>query len=256
MKINKKFAILIVAITVTAVFCMPVTAYAEDEIENEPILTSDSAEPDIRSLFDFVDMSDISDIDKPPNKSAIPVTSKSFTPDGQASVVDLAYEGDGKMFYTFKTPPGSVFYLIIDRQRGADNVYFLSAVTEDDLLALTDTSGKKGNTSAIPSPEPQPTEPTNVGTEANPAIEVEKPPIQGKSSSNTGIVIFVVVGVLAVGGAAYYIKVIRPKQQASVNEDDDMPDDDGSGDEMMLDDEPEENDYYENSDDTDDEDKE
>ena len=34
------------------------------------------------------------------------------------------------------TPDENVFYLIIDKQRDSENVYFLNAVTESDLMAL------------------------------------------------------------------------------------------------------------------------
>ena len=47
-----------------------------------------------------------------------------FTPPGTGTVVDNASDNDGKEFYTIKTEDGSVFYLIIDRQRNVENVYF------------------------------------------------------------------------------------------------------------------------------------
>jgi hypothetical protein len=38
-----------------------------------------------------------------------------------------------------------VFYLIIDRQRNTENVYFLNAVTEEDLIALAEKNGRTIN---------------------------------------------------------------------------------------------------------------
>ena len=67
-----------------------------------------------------------------------PVQENPFTPSGQASVVDQATESDGKDFYSFATPEGNVFYLVIDHQRNADNVYFLNSITEDDLAAIAE----------------------------------------------------------------------------------------------------------------------
>ncbi|MCL1975899.1 MAG: DUF4366 domain-containing protein [Firmicutes bacterium] len=52
-----------------------------------------------------------------------------FTPSGIDTVVDNATDGDDKEFYTISTADGDVFYLIIDRQRNSQNVYFLNAVT-------------------------------------------------------------------------------------------------------------------------------
>jgi len=112
----------------------------------------------------------------------------------------LAYEGDGKKFYSFKTPAGNVFYLIIDHERNTDNVYFLNAVTEQDLLALAEGAGNNKNSSysAIPTPTPPTVEPNsdkdnNTVTDPNP----EKPPV--KSNNNTGMIVFVLIGVLVVG---------------------------------------------------------
>ena len=56
-------------------------------------------------------------------------TAKPFTPEGTGTVVDNATDGDGKEFFTITTPSENVFYLIIDRQREGQNVYFLNAVT-------------------------------------------------------------------------------------------------------------------------------
>ena len=68
-------------------------------------------------------------------------TSTVFTPAGTGTVVNTATDTDGKEFYTITTPDKNVFYLVIDRQRDGDNVYFLDAVTEKDLLALAQKSG-------------------------------------------------------------------------------------------------------------------
>ena len=65
---------------------------------------------------------------------------KPLTPDGTGTVLDNAESGDGKEFYTITTANKNVFYLIIDRQRTDDNVYFLNPVTERDLMALADVS--------------------------------------------------------------------------------------------------------------------
>jgi hypothetical protein len=46
-----------------------------------------------------------------------PTPSNPFTPYGQASVLDNATDGDGKEFFTFTTPAGNIFFLVVDRQR-------------------------------------------------------------------------------------------------------------------------------------------
>jgi hypothetical protein len=132
-----------------------------------------------------------------------------FTPDGTGSVVDNATDGDGKEFFTVETADGNVFYLIVDRQRNAENVYLLNAVNEDDLTSLAKPGdGKSGGTtdSAVtvtettPTPEPQTTdEPTPV-------------PAADKDSGNKGMLGILVVVLIVVGGIGYYFKIVRPKQ--------------------------------------------
>lgn len=135
-----------------------------------------------------------------------------FTPAGTGTVIDNATDADGKEFYTIMTPNENVFYLIIDRQRETENVYFLNAVTEQDLMALAEVSEDSG-TSTIPDPTPAP-EPTPE-PEPEPAPEPEP-----EKSGNMGMMIVVVLVVLAGGGAAYYFKIYRPKQeQADIGED-------------------------------------
>ena len=128
-----------------------------------------------------------------------------FTPAGTGTVIDNATDGDGKEFYTIMTPDENVFYLIIDRQREIENVYFLNAVTERDLLALAEQSGDEAenvsavpDTPATPDPEPEP---------------VPEPEPEPEKSGGGGGIIIVVLILLAAGGAGYYFKIYRPKQQ-------------------------------------------
>ena len=66
-------------------------------------------------------------------------------------MVDNATDGDGKEFFTIMAADESVFYLVIDRQRETENVYFLNAVTVADLMALAEHSPE-----AVPEPLPEP----------------------------------------------------------------------------------------------------
>lgn len=159
-----------------------------------------------------------------------------FTPDGQASVLDRANENEGKDFYTFTTPAGNIFHLIIDHHRRMDNVYFLNAVTEKDLITMAEKSGNP-----IQTPEPPPIVVTPV--EPEPPTEPEPPPPElNKTNSNS--IIFIIIGVLAVGGFAYYSKIVKPKQQSSISDDEFNDEDDDEDiefeDETNTDDEKEE----------------
>ena len=57
-------------------------------------------------------------------------------------MVDNATDEDGKEFYTITTADESVFYLVIDKQKTSENVYFLNTVTTDDLLPLAEQDRK------------------------------------------------------------------------------------------------------------------
>ena len=79
---------------------------------------------------------------------------KPFTPDGTGTVVDNATDAEGKEFFTITTAEEAVFYLVIDRQKSTENVYFLNAVTLADLAALAEST--KGAAPITPAPEPEP----------------------------------------------------------------------------------------------------
>jgi len=140
-----------------------------------------------------------------------------FTPDGTGTVVDTATDGDGKQFYTITTPAGNIFYLIIDLERDSNNVYFLDAVTETDLLALAEQAEETGGTMVT---APSVTQDPETVTEPEP-----EPEPTANESGNGGMIFFVILAVLAAGGAGYYFKIYKPKQ--SSGEDDYYEDEDG-----------------------------
>lgn len=171
---------------------------------------------------------------------------KPLTPGGQASVLDNATDEEGKEFYTFVTPEENIFYLVIDRQRESENVYFLNAVTEDDLMKLAEKSeeGKAGGESAIPVIEVcscvKQCEAGKVNTdcpvckndlkscagEPEEVDEEKEPQTEKPKKSSAGTFLFILIAVLAVGGAGYYLKVYKPKHDLDDAEDlDDLLDD-------------------------------
>lgn len=109
----------------------------------------------------------------PVETEAEPETQNPFTPDGTGTVVDNATDEDGKEFYTITTADESVFYLVIDKQKTSENVYFLNAVTVDDLLPLA-KQGEEPAEEVTPEPEPEPTEPVEEVTEPEPEPEAKK----------------------------------------------------------------------------------
>ncbi|WP_204789856.1 DUF4366 domain-containing protein [Oscillibacter sp. CU971] len=170
------------------------------------------------------------------------LSAKPLTPDGQGTVVDNVTDQDSKEFFTFTTPSENTFYLVIDKQRESENVYFLNAVTESDLFALAekDKEPEDNNVSAIPDPEPvcnceDKCAPGEVDTDCPvcpltmkdctgkvPAADPEgdkdpEPEKPEKGSSST--MILVVIAALAVGGAGYYLKIYKPKHDLDDAED-------------------------------------
>lgn len=140
-----------------------------------------------------------------------------FTPAGTGTVVNTATDEDGKQFYTITTPDENVFYLVIDLQREQDNVYFLNAVTEKDLLALAEKSEdtEENETAAITTPEPESDSETDISSGT--VSETTADPVQ---KSNPTMLLLVLAVVLIGGGAGYYFKIYRPKQeQAALAED-------------------------------------
>lgn len=137
-----------------------------------------------------------------------PATPKPFTPEGTGTVVDNATDEDGKEFFTITTPSENVFYLVIDRQRTDNNVYFLNAVTENDLLALAEEN-----------PEPEVPEPT-VQPEPDPEPTPEPEP-EKDTGGNMGSLLIVLAVLLVGGGVGYYFKVYRPKHEAADLDEDD-----------------------------------
>lgn len=145
------------------------------------------------------------------NESIISNSTAAFTPNGTGEVMDNVKD-DSKEFFTIKTKNDNVFHLIIDRQRGSDNVYLLNDVTEEDLIALA----KKNNKNAI-SAIPIQQEPVEKST--SPQEPEQTKPIESKNSS-IGIFIIICFIVFIISGISYYFKIYRPKHIDTDNSDD------------------------------------
>lgn len=174
-----------------------------------------------------------------------------LTPNGQGTVVDNASGEDGKEFFTITTADNNVFYLIVDRQREEENVYFLNTVTETDLLSLAQADEQP---ELVLEPEEPP---TCICTQRCEAGEVntlcpvcrenrkacvgevpEKPEVEPKEN-NAGLILFVVL-TLAIGGAVgWYFKIYRPKQEFIEDDDSEEEESEEFGAETINEDEEE-----------------
>lgn len=148
-----------------------------------------------------------------------------LTPDGQGTVLDNATDDEGKEFFTITTADEAVFYLVIDRQKSTENVYFLNAVTVADLMALAENT--EGAAPITPAPEPEP--------DPEPTTEPEPQP---EKKGGAGPLLLVLAVVVIGGGAGWYFKIHRPKKQRAAATEEDYDEADYDGPEGLDDDPP------------------
>ena len=155
----------------------------------------------------------------------------------QSSDTDSKKSGQGKEFYTIQTASEKVFYLIIDRDGEEEKVYFLTEVSENDLLnttsdtsetlpknsaalesaiPVTDAALSNNNTGEQTDNQEDQTEEETENTEET--KEPEEKPVKKENSTMTYLVFggFAVVAI----GAGYYFKVVRKKKEQFLDEDD------------------------------------
>jgi len=136
---------------------------------------------------------------------------ENILPPGTGTVVDVFEGEDGKKFYTIQTPAGNTFYLILDFTRQAENVYFLDAVNEKDLLALAEQSGNGATGGTTANPDTNANTNSNSNATSDPSGN-QTGQEQSGGNNNMSSMVLVVLVVLVGGGAGIYFKVIRKKQ--------------------------------------------
>ncbi len=212
MKLRKLLAL---ALCVAALVCsLSVTAYAVEPVDDPPADTI-GAEGNIPAdTGDPVETTQVQETTTTIQEITGGMDSDNpLTPDGTGTVLDNATDGDGKEFFTVTTEDGAVFYLVVDRQKEDNNVYFLNAVTLEDLAALAESSGKPLAGPAAQDPQ-APVEPTtDPAASPEPSAPAGQETPQQTSPVNIGMLI-AALAVLAVGGVAgWYFKIYRPKHQ-------------------------------------------
>ena len=199
----------------------------------------------------------------------------------KADAAEKAESGDkekeqseqGKEFYTIQTASDKVFYLIIDRDGEEEMVYFLTEITENDLLNATSDNSEtlpKNSAaleSAIPAEDsalpnnngekPEDTEQTEEDTEETENTEdaesTEETEPEEKAEEANPVISYILMGALAIAfiGGAYYFKVVRKKKEDFIEDEDEDEEDeeelenedeepeDGSGDDFFENEEDE-----------------
>ena len=135
-----------------------------------------------------------------------------------------------------------MFYLVIDRDGEEEMVYFLTEITENDLLNVTTDNSETlpKNSAALESQIPvaesalpnnntdiddtheveTPAEQVEEPSEEQESEEPEEPEKPVKSNPILGYIIMAILGG-GVIGAAYYFKVVKKKQDGDFYEDED-----------------------------------
>ena len=156
--------------------------------------------------------------------------------------------GQGKEFYTIQTASDKVFYLIIDRDGEDEMVYFLTEITENDLLNVTSDNSEtlpKNSAaleSAIPTGEgalpnnngemPEDTQQAGEDTEDAENTEdvegTEETEPEEKAEEPNPVISYILMGALAIAfiGGAYYFKVVRKKKEDFIEDEDEDEEDD------------------------------
>jgi len=142
------------------------------------------------------------------------------TPSGAGTLLeDVCQSEVNRQFITVQSRGGNVFYIIIDNDRNGQNVYFLNAVDDFDLLTFSDDFPD----GVIEAYEELKEEVLNAqnsenagGEETNTIVKPNNPDNSEDefvSGNNTQIYIVTGIGALFLGGLVYF-KFIKGKKKA------------------------------------------
>ena len=200
----------IISLTITliciALFCLPSYAMAEpDAEETYPPLTEDGNMTVTDDIYQLI-------VEK------ITQTGEDGTEVIETTVIE------NKQFITVHTRSGAEFYIVIDRSRDIENVYFLNQVDDEDLFALLEA-----NDSATPCTCAEKCAAGEVNTECDvcrmnmksctgkevqkaEVTEASPEPEQKKANPMPIVVLILLIG----GGAAvYFLKFRKSKPKTS-----------------------------------------
>lgn len=123
-----------------------------------------------------------------------------------------------KVFYTITTAEGDTFYLVMDQNRGSDNVYLLNQVTNSELksLAVDDTGIQQEKENEQNLLEQLKTDET---------VDMEEAAEKDTSSQKGALAKVLVLAAIGAGGY-YYFKVYRKKKNTELDVADAMDMDD------------------------------
>ena len=166
-------------------------------------------------------------------ESSLPEDAKPTDPTDVKADVTEHDDGSKKEFYIIQTDSEKVFYLIIDKSGENEQVYFLTEISERDLLNVTsDTKQTLPQNSAVT--ESAVLDDTKESTDVEELLEKEEnkgadtsteseivtePDVTEKKEGNSMVVYIIMALAAAIGiGAGYYFKVYKKKQEMEEDE--------------------------------------
>lgn len=160
-----------------------------------------------------------------------------FSVPGNAELLDDVTGDDSKQFITVRTKNNQTFFVVIDRQNSAENVYMLSMIDEDDLSDFLE-DGKDKKIINIPEKEKadDTAEKESAGEYSGNKMVEDKD--EKKSDSSAGGLLAAIGIILMIVGGYYFLKIRPRKQHSSAKYDEDEEDE-------YDDDEYEEDEYAE-----------
>lgn len=171
-----------------------------------------------------------------------------LTPDGNLEIVDDILHDD-KQFITVTSRSGAEFYIVIDRSRDSDNVYFLNQVDDVDLFALLEENssancsckekcvvGTVNSDCLVCRMDMKSCAGKSVETKVEQTIHDSEPDKTGKKQNILPVILIIVV----IGGGAVIgfmqLKKNKPKSAPAPDFDDDTDADNFAEDETEVED--------------------
>ena len=153
-----------------------------------------------------------------------------LTPKGNLTKVDDVHQVtdediiEDKQFITVQSKNGNTFYIIIDRSGDTENVYFLNAVDEADLMALTEEGKKEQLPAACTCTDKCEVGKVNekcavcskdkdkcIGKAVEATPKPEEKPSEKRQNNSSPLVILVIFALIGAGGAFYWFKIKNNK---------------------------------------------
>lgn len=166
-------------------------------------------------------------------------------------------DNNGREFYTIQTDSEKVFYLVIDRKGNNEEVYFLTEISENDLLHVTtdnsrtmpknsavlesgmSASGNDFSERSVKNDESGQTDQIMEETSGDDTKDAENADdnLSENNRKENPAAAYVIIGILAAGivGVRFYLKSVHEKKEAFLDEEDDEDDEtyeDDEGDDL------------------------